>query len=88
MSERAQRIILYPLVSEDTVSLIERENKITFVVDLRASKGDVKRAVEALYEVKVEKVNICITPHGIKKAFVKLSPEFKASELAVKLGIL
>lgn len=88
MSERAQRTILYPLVSEDTVSLIERENKITFAVDLRASKGDVKRAVEALYEVKVEKVNICITPQGIKKAFVKLSPEFKASELAVKLGIL
>ncbi|MEM3440435.1 MAG: 50S ribosomal protein L23 [Candidatus Bathyarchaeia archaeon] len=88
MSERAQKTILYPLVSEDSVGLIEKENKITFVVDLRASKGDVKRAVETLYEVKVEKVNTCITPQGIKKAFVKLSPEFKASELAVKLGIL
>ncbi|MEM3574730.1 MAG: 50S ribosomal protein L23, partial [Candidatus Bathyarchaeia archaeon] len=65
MSERAQKTILYPLVSEDSVGLIEKENKITFVVDLRASKGDVKRAVEALYEVRVEKVNICITPQGI-----------------------
>jgi large subunit ribosomal protein L23 len=88
LSEMAQRTILYPLVSEDSVSLVEKENKITLVVDLKASKGDIKRAVEALYEVKVEKVNVCITPEGIKKAFVKLNPEYKASELAVKLGIL
>jgi large subunit ribosomal protein L23 len=47
----------------------------------------IKNAVEQLYEVKVEKVNTLITPRGEKKAFVTLKPEFKASELAVKLGI-
>jgi len=48
----------------------------------------VKRAVEDLYEVKVSKVTVLITSQGTKKAFVKLDPEFKASDVAIKLGIL
>ncbi|MEM3941541.1 MAG: 50S ribosomal protein L23, partial [Candidatus Bathyarchaeia archaeon] len=31
---------------------------------------------------------IVITPDGRKKAFVKLSPEFKATDVAIKLGII
>jgi len=33
-------------------------------------------------------VRTLITPEGDKKAFVKLSPDFKAADLAVRLGIL
>ena len=47
-----------------------------------------KKAVEELYEVEVEKVNLLITPQGEKKAFVKLTPEYRASDVAIKLGIL
>lgn len=83
-----QEVIKYPLVSEDAVTLIEAENKITFIVDLAASKNDIRRAVEELYEVKVDQVNSVITPQGRKKAFVKLAPDYKASDLAVRLGIL
>lgn len=81
-------MIAYPMMSEDTVKLIERENKITFIVHSKATKHDVKRAVEELYEVKVSRVSTLTTPEGKKKAYVKLGPESKASELAVKLGIL
>ena len=81
-------IVVYPMMSEDTVKLIESENKITFIVNNKASKHDVKRAVEELYEVKVSRVSTLTTPEGKKKAYVKLSPESKASDLAVKLGIL
>lgn len=81
-------IVVYPMMSEDTVKLIESENKITFIVNDKASKHDVKRAVEELYEVKVSRVSTLTTPEGKKKAYVKLSPESKASDLAVKLGIL
>ncbi len=81
-------IIVYPMMSEDSVKLIETENKITFIVRREASKHDIKRAVEELYEVKVDRVSTLTTPDGKKKAYVKLSPESKASELAVKLGIL
>lgn len=82
-----QDIIKYPLITEDTVSLIEAENKLTFIVDLRAKKRDVIKAVESLYEVVVDKVNTAITPDGTKKAYVKLNPEFKAADLAGKLGV-
>lgn len=81
-------VILYPLMSESTTRLIEDENKLVFMVNIKAGKMDVKMAVEELYEVKVSKVNVLITPRGEKKAFVKLHPEDKASDVAVKLGIL
>lgn len=81
-------VITYPMMSEDTVKLIETENKIVFVVHRDASKKDVWNAVEELYEVKVDQVHTLITPEGRKKAYVRLGPESKASELAVKLGIL
>lgn len=81
-------IILYPLITERTSRMVERENKITFIVNRRATKHDIKRAIERLYGVKVEKVNTVITRDGTKKAFVKLSPEYNAADLAVKLGML
>jgi len=83
----SREVVLYPLISEDAVTLIEAENKLTFIVNLKAGKNDVRRAVEELYEVKVDKVNLLVTPEGMKKAYVKLEPEFKAADLAVKLGI-
>ncbi len=82
------RIIQYPVMTEDAVSLIENENKLVFIVDLKSNKIQVKKAIEKLYEVKVAKVNLLITPKSLKKAYVKLKPEFKASDLAIKLGIL
>ena len=82
-----QKRIKRVVVTQDTVQLIEKENKIVFIVDVKAKKPEIKRAVEQLYEVEVDKVNTLITPQGEKKAFVKLKPEYSASELAVKLGI-
>jgi ribosomal protein L23 len=58
------------------------------MVSLKAAKSDVKKAVEELYEVKVEKVNLLVTPQGEKKAFVTLHPDFKAADVAIKLGML
>jgi large subunit ribosomal protein L23 len=80
--------ILYPLATEKAIKMIESENKIVFVVDKRATKRDIKRAVEELYKVKVESVNVLVSPDGKKKAFVKLSPESSAAELSMKLKIL
>ncbi len=81
-------VILYPLMTEVTSRLLETENKLVFIVNIKATKSDIKRAVEELYDVKVEKVNVTITPKGQKKAFVKLYPEYKATDIAIKLGIL
>jgi len=81
-------VILRPVVSEKALSLIEKNNTLTFIVDIQANKSRIKDAVEKLFNVKVEKVNTLITPRGEKKAYVKLKPEYKASDIAVKLGIL
>ena len=81
-------VVLYPLMTESASLMVEKENKLAFAVSLKASKADVKRAVEELYEVKVESVNTQVTPTGEKKAFVKLHPDYKAADVAIKLGIL
>ncbi len=81
-------VILYPLMTEAASLMVEKENKLVFMVSLKAGKRDIKKAVEELYEVKVEKVNLLITPQGKKKAFVKLHPDYKATDVAIKLGIL
>ncbi len=81
-------VILYPVMTEVASRILESENKLVFVVSLKASKADVKRAVEQLYEVRVEKVTMNITARSQKKAFVKLHPDYKAADIAIKLGIL
>jgi len=80
-------VIRYPLMTEDAVALIEAENKLTFIVDIKANKARIRRAVEELYGVKVAKVNTTITSKGVKKAYVKLQPEYRASDIAIRLGI-
>ncbi|MDD3244665.1 MAG: 50S ribosomal protein L23 [Candidatus ainarchaeum sp.] len=82
------QIIEYPVITEKTVNLISADNKITFVVNKSATKKEVKAAVEKLYNVKVESVNLLFDRKNRKKAFVKLKKEFNAQDLANKLGIL
>jgi large subunit ribosomal protein L23 len=84
----SNEVIFYPLMTESASIMVEKENKLVFIVSLKAGKTDVKKAVEELYEVKVARITTLITPQGEKKAFVKLTPEYKASDVAIKLGIL
>jgi len=84
----AYEVILYPLMTEVASRVLESENKLVFAVSLKATKKDVRNAVGQLYEVRVQKVNVVLTPKGIKKAFVVLHPDYKASDVAIKLGIL
>lgn len=82
------KVIIQPVVSEAALAKIEENNELTFIVARWANKPTIRRAFEALFGVKVERVNTLITPDGEKKAYIKLKPEYKASDLAAKLGIL
>jgi large subunit ribosomal protein L23 len=84
----SHEVISYPLMTESASLMVEKDNKLIFIVNLKAGKEDIKKAVEELYEVKVARITTLITPQGTKKAFVKLTPEYKASDVAIKLGIL
>ncbi|MEM3030698.1 MAG: 50S ribosomal protein L23 [Candidatus Micrarchaeia archaeon] len=79
--------LLYPITTEKAVSLIERENKIVFIVDARASKADIKEEVERRFGVRVQSVNTLLTPTGKKKAFVRVAKGFRADDIAAKLKI-
>jgi large subunit ribosomal protein L23 len=85
---KIDNVILYPLSTEKSMRLIESENKLVFVVDINADKADVKAAVEGLFNVKVEKVNVLINRSGKKQAFVKLAAENSAADVATDLGIM
>lgn len=50
-------VIIQPVVSEKSYDLIERYNTYTFVVDRRARKEEIGRAVEVLFDVRVLRVN-------------------------------
>jgi large subunit ribosomal protein L23 len=80
-------VIIRMMITERASEIVEKENRLTFIVNRRATKGQIREAIERLYEVKVIKVNTLITPDGKKKALVKLSPEHNAADLAVKLGL-
>ncbi|NVM53918.1 MAG: 50S ribosomal protein L23 [Candidatus Helarchaeota archaeon] len=80
-------IIVQPVMSEASFEMLERENKLTFIVRRTANKHLIRWAVQKLYEVRVVKVNTLILPDGRKKAYVRLAPESNAVDLATKLNI-
>jgi len=80
-------IILRPYITEKTFNLIEKENKLTFIVSDSASKKDVNEAIETMYEGNVKEVNIFRTIQG-KKAIVKFTKDDEARQLATKLGLV
>lgn len=53
-------IIKRPLDTEKLDRLRDRENKFSFEIDMRASKTEVKQAVEALFKVKVVDIKTAI----------------------------
>ena len=79
-------IIKAPIITEKSADLAQNKNTITFSVDVRANKTQIKQAVENIFNVKVESVNtINVKPKKkrvgrytgktskVKKAIVKLS---------------
>lgn len=81
------QIIKYPLSTEKSVKLMESDNKLTFIVDKSATKSEIKKEIEENFKVKVIDVNTMIHK-GKKKAYVKLSPETPAIDVATQLGLI
>jgi large subunit ribosomal protein L23 len=88
----AQDIVVRPIITERSMRDME-ENKYTFMVSKSANKIEIKKAVEELFGVKVEKVNVANYMGKMrrmgrnigrkaswKKAFVKLEEDSKKIE--------
>ena len=67
---------------------MESENKLIFVVDKKATKTDIKKAIEKVFKAKVEKINTFVSPNGEKRAYVKFSAETPAIDIATQLGLM
>lgn len=57
-----KNILIKPLITEKSELMSEDDNKYTFVVDKRANKIEIKKAVEDLYSVSVQSVNTLVMP--------------------------
>ena len=78
--------LLHPYVTEKTLNLMENHNSLMFVVRGTATKGQIKRAFEELYEVKVERVNVKHSRFG-KQAIIKLTKDYHAEDIGMRIGI-
>ena len=67
--------------------MMEAENKLVFVVDGKASKPEIKKAVEELFKAKVANVHTHVLK-GQKRAYVRFAPETPAIDIATSLGLM
>ncbi|MUV89026.1 50S ribosomal protein L23 [Halapricum sp. CBA1109] len=81
------QVIKYPQVTEKAMNKMDFENKLQFVCDIDATKGEIVDAVEQQFDVGVEDVNTMVTTDGDKKAEVRLSPDDDAQEVASRIGV-
>ncbi|NOJ29202.1 MAG: 50S ribosomal protein L23 [Nitrososphaeraceae archaeon] len=82
-----ERLVKSPYVTEKTFNLIEKENKLIFIVDEHLDKTSIKKQIKELYESDVAEVNTVRTING-KKAIIRFKEREGARQLATKLGIV
>ncbi|KAI9454111.1 ribosomal protein L23/L15e core domain-containing protein [Russula earlei] len=80
------RIIVSPLNTESAMKKIEEHNTLVFLVDIKANKRQIRDAVKKLWDVEAAKVNTLIRPDGKKKAYVRLTSDHDALDVANKVG--
>lgn len=67
---------------------IEDNNTLVFIVDIMSNKRQIKEAVKQLYDIQCSKVNTLIRPDGAKKAYVRLTQDYDALDVANRIGII
>jgi large subunit ribosomal protein L23Ae len=65
---------------------IEDNNTLVFITDVRANKRQISQAVKKMYDIACAKVNTLVRPDGVKKAYVRLTQDFDALDVANKIG--
>ena len=64
-------VLLKPVLSEKANKQAEKMNRFTFIVDRKANKLEIKKAVELFYGVQVEMVNTQVVPSKLKAKYTK-----------------
>ena len=82
------KLFKHPITTESSMKKIQTSNTIILIFDSRAHKKNIKFLMEKIYKTNVIKINTLITPKGLKKAFIKLSPDQDALDVANKIGFI
>uniref|UniRef100_G1Q476 Large ribosomal subunit protein uL23 n=1 Tax=Myotis lucifugus TaxID=59463 RepID=G1Q476_MYOLU len=80
-------IIKLPLATYSALKKTE-DNILVFIMDVKASKHQIKQTMKKLYDIVVTKVNTLIRPDGEKKAYVQLASNYDTLDIANKIGII
>jgi large subunit ribosomal protein L23 len=88
MSKDIYSVLKKPLLTEKSLDLRDEVNRYSFEVDSSANKADVKRAVEKLFKVKVQKVCTTTLPGKIKSMgrYQGRRPSCKKAIVTLKKG--
>jgi large subunit ribosomal protein L23 len=81
-------VLKHPYVTEKAMMVLEKENKLQFLVDRNATKNQIKREIERAFEQEVTHISTSMTMHGEKKATISFSNEKAAEEILSRLGIM
>jgi len=82
------KVIEQPITSETAMKKVEDGNILVFQVSLKSNKHQIKQAVKELYDVDVMSVNTLVRPNGTKKAFIRLTAEYDALDIANRIGYI
>jgi large subunit ribosomal protein L23 len=85
---RVDQVIQRPLVTEKSTLGREERNEVAFAVDPRASKHDVRRAVEELFSVRVDQVRTMRMPRKTRRVgrFIGNRPAWKKAIVRLAEG--
>jgi large subunit ribosomal protein L23 len=86
MTQLRHRIILHAYVTEKSMDEMERQNKLEFVVDGRANRAEIRRAVEETYQCRVVKVTTKTVVTG-KIATVRFAKGYSAEDIGSRAGV-
>ena len=85
--EDARSVLIQPYITEKTFNMIEKENKLIFIVREKSTKQLIREAMSVLYDVEVIDINTARTIRG-KKAAVRFRDPNGARDLATTLGLV
>lgn len=76
-----------PIATEKAIMKVEADNTLTFSIDEKIKKEELKKEIEDLFKVKVEKIRTHVR-NNHKIAYVKLNKKYLAIDVATKLGLM
>lgn len=80
--------LIHPISTEKAIRMLESENVVSFIVNKNSTRSKIKKEIENRFKVKVSDIRIVINQKGKKKAYIKLSKDYPAIDIATQLGLM